>query len=79
MYKYTKSKQWRVKVEISRYSAVHMMMLPSKAGIFLSLLSLTGVVAGLSQTGAGVLGVYGPVPGLPPSPYYRLQVREGGS
>ena len=81
MYKYTKSKQWRVKVEISRYrySAVHMMKLPSKAGIFLSLLSLTGVVAGLSQTGPGVLGVYGPVPGLPPSPYYRLQVREGGN
>ena len=55
-----------------------MMLLPSKAGIFLSLLSLTGVVAGLSQTGAG-LGVYGPVPGLPPSPYYRLQVREEGA
>ena len=23
--------------------------------------------------------MYGPVPGLPPSPYYRLQVREGGN
>ena len=56
-----------------------MMLLPSKAGIFLSLLSLTGVVAGLSQAGPGVLGVYGPVPGLPPSPYYRLQVREEGA
>ena len=56
-----------------------MMMLASKVGIFLSLLSLTGVVAGLSQTGPGVLGVYGPVPGLPPSPYYSLQLREGGT
>ena len=33
----------------------------------------------LSLTDSDSLAVYGPVPGLDPSPYYRLQVREEGS
>ena len=46
--------------------------------IVISFLSLIGLVAG-SQGDNERLGVYGPVPGLAPSPYYRLQVREEGS
>ena len=53
-------------------------MLTWNVKIFISLLSLTGLVIG-HQTDNGRLSVYGPVPGLAPSPYYSLQVREEGS
>ena len=55
------------------------MMLRRNVEIVISLLSLTILVAGGSQADNDRLGVYGPVPGLAPSPYYRLQVREEGS
>ena len=48
-------------------------MLSSIVVTVIALLSLTRLVAGTP------LAVYGPVPGLAPSPYYRLQVREEGS
>ena len=42
--------------------------------------TLLSVLALMSQPVHGTerLSVYGPVPGLAPSPYYRLQVREQG-
>ena len=45
--------------------------------MLLPLLSLLGLVAGSqAETNNGRLGVYGPVPGLAPSPYYQLQVGQ---
>ena len=43
---------------------------------------LVGALGALLVAGCGVraqLGVYGPVPGLAPSPYYALLVRELGA
>ena len=53
-------------------------MLSRSVATVISLLSLT-LVAGTPLADNGRLAVYGPVPGLAPSPYYRLQVREEGS
>ena len=54
------------------------MMLSSSVVTVIALLSLT-LVAGTPLIDNGRLAVYGPVPGLAPSPYYRLQVRAEGS
>ena len=45
----------------------------------LLVVSLTVLASVSPLAAAGGLAVYGPVPGLAPSPYYSLQVRQEGS